>query len=86
MKLPPGKVRVDVTTGGTSSVLALVTNGGDNLMMGTVRYHWSAADGLYVADKVPATFDPSANGTHTGVTGVPGQNPDTYGGTWHVEP
>lgn len=84
MKLPPGKVRVDVTMGGVSTVVALVTNGGDNMMMGTVRYHWSEADGLYVADKVPATFDPAANGTHTGVTGTPGQNPDTYGGTWAV--
>lgn len=86
MKLPPGKVRIDVTTGGVTSVLAVVTNDGNTLSMGVLRFYWSEEDGLYVGTKVPATFDPAANGTHTGVTGTPGQNPDVYGGTWHVEP
>lgn len=51
------------------------------LTLGCETYYWSAEDGLYVGEHVPATFDPKPNGSLEGHTGTP-PNVRPYTGTW----
>ena len=54
----------------TTTVKALVRDGGNKLSLGCETFHWSPEDNLYVGDHVPATFDARPNGTIEGRTGA----------------
>lgn len=81
MKLAQGQRTFVITTGGTTTVTALVYQQGNKLSIGTEVYTWSDTAEMYLADHVAAGIDPHSDGTLVGYTGTP-PNVYAYGGTW----
>lgn len=81
MKLAQGQHTFTITTGGTTTVTALVYQQGGKLSIGSEVYTWNESAEMYLADHVAAGIDPHSDGTLTGYTGT-SPNVYTYGGTW----
>lgn len=81
MRLSQGSHTVHVTTGGPTTVIALVGPNGLTLSLGAETYHWSEEDGAYVGDHVNAAFDPKPDNTMEGWTGSP-PNVYHFTGNW----